>query len=465
MPEKKLNEISRPLREQYDKGIAALQRNNLDYAIAILEQVLVQEPAFYDCREALRAVQLKKSGGGGGFFKKMLGAAGNSPQLAKGQLALRSNPLEAIKIAEQMLNGDPNNASAHRLLAEGALAADLPRTAVLSLEIVMKNSPGDRDAALKLARALSRSGQVQRGENILAELLQVYPNDQEISQALKDISARRTLKEGGYGALEGGQGSYRDILKNKSEAVSLEQENKSIKSEDMADRLIREYEARIPVEPGNLKLIRSIAELHTQKKNYDKAIEYYQRIMSTEGAADSTIEKAITDLTVKKYDEQIAALDPNSADYAEQSARLQTEKQTFLVQDAQRRVERYPTDLQLRFELGVMYFHANRIGEAIQELQKAQGNPHKRIQALSYLGQCFAKRNMNDLAARTLQNAIKEKLAFDDEKKDLVYALGSVLEKMGKKEEAIEHFKQIYESDIGYKDVAAKVDAYYASLG
>ena len=33
---------------------------------------------------------------------------------------------------------------------------------------------------------------------------------------------------------------------------------------------------------------------------------------------------------------------------------------------------------------------------------------------------------------------------------------------MGKKEEAIEQFKLIYETDIGYKDVAAKVDAYYS---
>ena len=36
---------------------------------------------------------------------------------------------------------------------------------------------------------------------------------------------------------------------------------------------------------------------------------------------------------------------------------------------------------------------------------------------------------------------------------------------MGKKEEAIEQFKQIYEADIGYKDVAAKVDAYYSGQG
>jgi hypothetical protein len=66
------------------------------------------------------------------------------------------------------------------------------------------------------------------------------------------------------------------------------------------------------------------------------------------------------------------------------------------------------------------------------------------------------------MAASTFQNAIKEKPVFDDEKKELVYQLGSVLEKMNKREEAIEQFKQIYEVDIGYKDVAAKVDAFYS---
>jgi hypothetical protein len=70
---------------------------------------------------------------------------------------------------------------------------------------------------------------------------------------------------------------------------------------------------------------------------------------------------------------------------------------------------------------------------------------------------------LNDLASRQLQTAVKEKVVFDDEKKELIYALGCVYEKMGKTEEAIEQFKQIYEVDIGYKDVAAKVDTYYSN--
>jgi len=197
MPEKSLDAISRPLRERYEKGLAAIQRKNLDYALAIFTQVLQQEPAFYACREALRATQFKKSGGKGSLLKKVFGTASNSPLLAKAQIALRSNPIEAINVAEQILNVDPGNNAAHKLLAEGALAADLPRTAALSLEILFKNAP-DRDLALKLGVALARAGQAERAESILSELADTFPNDQEISQALKNVSAKRTLSEGGY---------------------------------------------------------------------------------------------------------------------------------------------------------------------------------------------------------------------------------------------------------------------------
>jgi tetratricopeptide (TPR) repeat protein len=70
---------------------------------------------------------------------------------------------------------------------------------------------------------------------------------------------------------------------------------------------------------------------------------------------------------------------------------------------------------------------------------------------------------MYDMAARNFQTAIELKPILDEEKKDLIYNYGSVLETMGKKAEAIDQFKILYESDMGYRDVAAKVDAFYAA--
>ena len=111
---------------------------------------------------------------------------------------------------------------AHKLLADAAIASDLPKTAILSLEIVFKNSPKDRDLATKLAELYTALGQTSKAEEFYKELLRANPHDPDLAQALKNLAAQKTMSEGGYDALSDGKGSYRDILKNKAEAVSLE---------------------------------------------------------------------------------------------------------------------------------------------------------------------------------------------------------------------------------------------------
>src|SRR5215475_1270497 len=104
MPEKSLNDLPRELRQLYTRGNDAAQRDNFDYAIEMYTQILTKEPALYDVRKALRAIQVRKAGASsGGFFKKVFSGASSGPLVAKGQLALRKDPLEAIQVAEQII--------------------------------------------------------------------------------------------------------------------------------------------------------------------------------------------------------------------------------------------------------------------------------------------------------------------------------------------------------------------------
>lgn len=462
MPEKSINEIPRDIRLLFTRGNDALSRDNFDYAIDLFGQVLAREPGFIECRRALRTAQQRKAGEGRGFFKKAWSSASSSPQVAKAQMTLRKDPAEALTIAEQVLNSDPTNTLAHRIIVAAAMALQMPQTAVMSLEVVHQNSPKDKKLAIEFANSLADTGEVKRAEKILADFARAAPNDPELAQALKDLSAKRTMGEGGYEKIATGEGSYRDILKDEKKAISLEQENRVQQTEDVAERLIREYEARLQAEPANLKLVRSLAELYTQKKQFDRALSLYERVKSSEMGNDPSLERAIGLTAVRRFDHQIEQLNAGAADYAEQLARLQAEKLAFQLTECQKRVEKYPTDLTIRFEMGALYFQAGKIGEAVKEFQKARENPHKRIAAMGYLAQCFAKRKMFDLAAENLQDAIKEKQVFDEEKKDLIYQLGCVLESMDKKAEAIEQFKIIYKADAAYRDVEAKVDAFYA---
>ena len=463
MAEKNINQISADARRLHSKAVEAAQRDNTDYAITLYCQVLEKEPGFFECRKALRAEQFKKAGtGGGGFFKKMMSGAGSSPQIAKAKMVLGKNPTEAMVIAEQVLSSDPTSAAAHRIIVDAAKALEMPHTAVFELETMARNSPKDKALVIEYAEMVAESGTgAAAAEKLLSELIRTSGYDQDLLQAQKNLSAHNTMKEGGYGGLEGGGGSFRDILKNKAESVSLEQENRVQKSEDVTERLIKEYEGRLPTEGNNLKLLRQLAELYTQKTKFDQALELYGRIKQSDMGGDATLDGAINETTVRRYNYQIAHLDAAAADHADQVARITAERLAFQMADCQKRVEKYPTDLGIRFEMGQLYFQAGKYTEATQELQKARQNQHKKFAAMNLLAQCFSKRKMYDMAARQLQDAIKDKQGFDEEKKELIYNLGGVLENMGKNAEAIEQFKIIYEVDSGYRDVAPKVEASY----
>ncbi len=460
MSEKLIDQIPFSTRELFDKGVAAVEKNNLDYAVTLLMQVLRLEPGFYQAREALRAAQHKRSAGKRSLFRKFVGSASS---LTRGQVALRTNPHDALVIAEEVLNDDPGNVLAHELLAKAATQCGFPKTAVLSLEVALRNQPTSRQVALDLAEALCVVGNRARAERILRDLLKTQPNDPEINQRLKNALADRTLHEGGYVQLEGGGGSFRDILKDKDEARQIEQENRLVKDEGVAATLGTELEARVGREPDNLRLLRDLADLYLKQKRFGDATRTLELYLAKAGVQDPMVLEALRDVRLAEFEDRIQSLDPASPGFDAEVLALRQQRDDWILVDAKRRADANPTDLQIRYELGALHLAAGRIGEAIAELQKAQNNPNRRIASMNLLAQAFARRGMNDLAARKLQEALKEKPVFDDEAKELRYQLGAVLEKMGRKEEAIDQFKMIYEQDIAYRDVMARVDAHYAS--
>jgi Flp pilus assembly protein TadD len=150
--------------------------------------------------------------------------------------------------------------------------------------------------------------------------------------------------------------------------------------------------------------------------------------------------------------------------YAEKSEQLRGAKinrAKIRIAAAQERVARNPTDLQLRFELGESFFNAGRFRDAVPELQRARQNPHARLKAMNLLGCCYGDLGMLDLAMKQLREASQEIVSMDAMKKDMVYNLGIVYERMNETEKSLACMKQIYEVDYGYRDVARRVESSY----
>ncbi|MCZ7592772.1 MAG: hypothetical protein M5U15_11785 [Kiritimatiellae bacterium] len=117
--------------------------------------------------------------------------------------------------------------------------------------------------------------------------------------------------------------------------------------------------------------------------------------------------------------------------------------------------------MQFKYEYGVLLFERGMTNEAIQQFQRSQQNPQRRIRSLYYMALCFKAKQQLDIAAEQLERAASELQILDDTKKDIIYELGSVYEVMGENAKAEDLFKEIYAVDIGYRDVAAKIEKSY----
>ncbi len=453
-----------------------MELKNHGYVIQLCQGLLRVLPDFLDARKLARHAAIEKARAG----KKGLFAGLNVGSQITGMKAaglLKKNDLvNLLPLLEEILADDPHNVQANTMLQEAALKWDPPmkELALFAFETILEEKPKDKEQLHRFAlfcMERDENGQPrdpERAIEVYNRLLAINPNDLVAMKGAKDAAAAQSVQKGGWEVAD----SYRDLIKNKEEAVSLEQQSRVIKSDEMIDRQISELFDAVQAEPGSIDKSRRLAELCEQKEDFDSALEWYRYTLDLSGGADPTIARKISDIRLRQIDQayrereqllEASPDDPEAPRYRQEMEDLARERAAFLLSEARERVERNPADLIAHFELAGVLMDAGEFQEAIGHLQRARSNPSVRLKAMARLGQCYVSRGMNDLAAKTFSDAVAELTTMDSVKKDLLYNLGLLHETMGEKEKALECLKQIYEVDYGYRDVAARVEASYGS--
>jgi tetratricopeptide (TPR) repeat protein len=457
-------ELSESLRGLWLKVVAAIELRNFGYAISLLQEILKQEPEFLTGRQLLRRAEVTKSKSAKkSFFNISTAPIG----VMKAQREIKKNPKRAVEVLEEVLEGEPYNRQANLLLKQAALAAGWSEIAVFALRTLLEENPHDAKVLNELGRLYRDLGDNENEVEIYNQLTAINPLDAQSLRLGKDASARASMKRGGWTQAE----SYRDLIKDKDEAISLEQQSRIRLTGEALDQQLAETYARHQAEPENLDFARRLGALSEQKEDLESAIRWYQYSADLAKGADTGLLRKISDLKIKCLEREIAAheefLSAYSArdeGYAEKSEQLRSAKVSraeILIADAQERVARNPTDLQLRFQLGDNLFNAGRFREAVPELQRARQNPHVRLRAMNVLGCCYGELGMLDLAMKQLEEASREIVSMDEIKKEIVYNLALIYERMSDVEKALACMKQIYEVDYGYRDVAQRVESSY----
>ena len=464
MPVRTEKELDETQRSHWLKAVAAIELRNFGYAISLLQGILKQEPQFLTGRQLLRRTEVTKSKSA----KKSFFNISIAPlAVMKAQREIRKDPKHAVQMLEKVLEEEPYNRQANLVLKEAALAAGWPEIAVFALRTLLEENPRDVKVLHELGRLYHELGESDGAVEIYNQITEIDPLDAEAIHLGKDASARASMKSGGWTEAA----SYRDLIKDKEAAISLEQQSRMRLTGESLDQQIAETYARHKAEPANIDLARRLGALNEQKEDFGAAIGWYQCAADLTKGADAGLIRKVSDLRIKRLERELAVLEEflssHGAEhefYGKKSDELKTTKKNraeILLDDARKRVERNPTDLQLRFELGEHLMDAERFREAVPELQRARQNPNARLKAMNLLGRCYGELGMLDLAMEQLEEASRENLSMDAMKKEILYNLGLVYERMGKEEKSLNCMKQIYQADYGYRDVAKRVESSY----
>ena len=461
-------ELSEDQHAHWLKAVAAIELRNFGYAISLLQGILKQEPQFLTGRQLLRRTEVTRLKAA---KKRFFNVSTASVAVMKAQREMKKDAKRAVELIEKILEDEPYNKQANLALKDAAVAAGWLETGIFALQTLLEENARDTKLLHELARLYHELGENEREVEIYNRISAIDPADAAAMRLGKDASARDSMKSGGWAAAA----SYRDLIKDKEAAVSLEQQSRMQLTEESLGQQIAEVYALHEAQPQNIDIARRLGALSEQKDDLDAAIAWYRYASDLTQGSDPGLIRKISDLGVKVTEREIAALEEsitnNAGDtmvLAEKNSALAAAKKRraeMLIEEARKRVERNPTDLQFRFELGEHLMNGGHFRDALPELQRARQNPNARLKAMNALGRCYRELGMFDLAARQLEEAAREIATMDATKKEIVYNLGLVYERMGNREKSLACMKQIYEADYGYKDVATRVESSYAGGG
>ena len=446
----------------FNSGFAAFERGNLDMAIELLFQSFETDPSSFRTRKFLRAATLQKYVKTKPSSLKIKLSEVTSLGIAmKTESLLKSGKIrEALIASEKLIEASPLSVKNLGIAAKCAMAANQPETAAMFFETALQVDLGNEAVMMNLADIYCQSKEWKKAREIYAALVGKHPQDGRLVTLLKDTEARMTMAGGWEDVANSNKKEgFRDLIKNKEEASKLDMKNKANVAEgDDAEAMIADQKAKIEKDPRNLNYYRGLARIYQQLKRYDEAVETLTKAREI-NSADPELDRMLTNVTILAYDSKIDALmQQGKKDEAED---LRATRNQFVFDDLVQRVERYPNDLRLRFELGQQYLMYDAFDDAIQQFQISQRSPKERTLSLHGLAKCFRAKGQRDMAVMQLETALEQLHVMDDTKKAVLFDLGEMAEEAGDIEKAFKIYREVYGADIAYKDIDEKMQRIY----
>lgn len=277
------------------------------------------------------------------------------------------------------------------------------------------------------------------------------------------------MEQSGYNDAPGEEGGFRKFIKDADKQRDLAASDQLSGAGDSDARQLERARTEYEKTPDLPDAISRYAQL-LRKQNAPEARALAREVL-LRGYADIgefRFKMAADDMDISDLEADVDALQQRLA-AGDQSvlAAHDSRRAELLRLKAERfaeRVEKYPTDRHLKFELGIVLYELGQYGEAMDTFQKSKDEPRLRVRAGHYLGLCFAAEDWHQEAISEFKEALTHIDATERERElDIRYDLMVSLMAQARQErssdvarEAQEICSGIVRKNIGFRDIRTK---------
>jgi tetratricopeptide (TPR) repeat protein len=408
-------------------------------------------------RQSLRFTEYKKYENNGSGAK-MAGMKLMGTRTATKRYRMNKDWKKLNEEAEEGLKVNPWDIQLGTDVGDSCRQLGFQECAIFAYEEVIKVEKTNVEVNKSLAALLEERGEYQRAIECWQRILKVDPTNGEARSKITSLGAKSVLDRGGYEGADSTRGVMADHEVAKRLGKTREQDGPGASVEADLQRAIRK-------EPAN-------------KDNYIKLADHYRRegqLENAEAQLLKALEVSGNDISIREIFEDVQLeLMKKTHDIAKEQVRTNPGDQTLKQRAAElgnellkrrlevlsTRVDRYPSDMRMKFDLASCYMQVQKWALAIPLFQQSRGDPRVKGEALVKLGKCFCYDKKMSLGIRQFEAAMPE-VKFEDQPelyKELHYSAGVVYQELKNEKAAEDEFQKVLEVDYSYKDAVNRLN-------
>ena len=464
---------------QFERANQVIATGNYDYGIRLLLSCCKLDPGNLIYRQALRRTEKAKFGNNlrGSWHARWTTWGGKAR--VKASLGARDY-LGVLEHGEKVLTRNPWDVGIQMNMASAADSLGLLDVAVWCLEQARQKTARDMVLNRALARLYEKRGNFTQAMALWQMILSDNPADMEAQHKMKDLAAHDTIARGRYDAsgsadadAGSGQPAAEETAKPATPAPAIgpraakDNAPKGTTGSTADHRVAREaaiIRTRLEADKTNVNAYLQLAALYRRVGLLEKARGALNEGLGPTGNAFE-LALELADLDIEPFRQNLQVTEeklrenPDDEELRRIRLRLRKEVNTRELDFYRQKADRFPTELGLRFEVGVRLLRAGQYDEAIQMLQTSRSDPRFRWQSMLWLGHCFKARNNWRLAQRNFEDALQNlPVGETAARKDLLFLLARGFADEGDLARAVDMGHELANLDFSYRDIGRLLD-------